>query len=105
MLKLGTSNDLSKIIDISSEVEQYIHNVLSILDENYGSDRNVDTDMGGYVLIVENEKDIPTLADIIDNRQYEYRDDVNGYYAYMYLLTDEYAVVALISKDLYRKDW
>ena len=101
MLKLGTLNDLSKANDISSEVERYVHNVLYIIDYNYGSTRDVDTDMGGYVLIVENEADMAELAEIIDNRYYEYRDEVEEYYACMYLLSDEYAVVALIPKDLY----
>lgn len=42
------------------EVIKNISEVIELLDENYGEDRDIDNDLGGYVLIAENIVDIHT---------------------------------------------
>jgi hypothetical protein len=37
-----------------------------ILDDNYGEQRDVDHDLGGYVLIAEGEKDVEEITKKID---------------------------------------
>lgn len=51
MIKIGTSRDLYKIRHLPIEVRKSISADIKILDENYGINRNVDTDMGGFVVV------------------------------------------------------
>ena len=45
----------------SIEVINNIKEVLNIFNENYGKERNIEADLGGYVLIAENIVDIEML--------------------------------------------
>lgn len=59
---IGTQKDLQNFEGlVSNEVYQRVTTISIILDENYGSDRNIYEDDGGYICIVENDNDTEEL--------------------------------------------
>lgn len=51
MIKLGTESELHKIKHFPKDIQKAICEDISILDNCYGKDRNIDEDMGGFVII------------------------------------------------------
>ena len=96
--KIGTLSELGKLPSMDAKVLERITETLEILDENYGSDRNIDTSNGGYVLYAEpGTKDTEVLS-LFDYEKYipeyvDYRESVPGYCCTLYLVSDDYAVV------------
>lgn len=99
---------LSHLIGISLEfdVAKIIEEQLNILDESYGTERSIDSDLGGYVLLLEAKEDVieakeNILKDIIP----EYVDNiecegVKQYCLSLFLLSSDYAVVVVATKEL-----
>ncbi|WP_346879060.1 hypothetical protein [Clostridium sp. UBA7791] len=105
---------MKKVIKLDDLKGFFLHNnminiiceKLNILDESYGDERNIDADLGGYVLIVESKDDIiearkNILKDIIP----EYVDNIEGergkqYCLALFLLSSDYAVVVVATKEL-----
>lgn len=102
---------VSKIIDlIRMELEvnviSTIENQLKTLYESYGAERNIDKDLGGYVLVLETKEDVikvkeNILKDIIE----EYVDNIEceggkQYCLSLFLLPSDYAVVLVATKVL-----
>lgn len=102
---------ISKVSDlIETELEvnvvSAIEEQLNILDDSYGAERNVNTDLGGYVLVLETKEDVIeakkyTLKDIIS----EYIDDIEckggkQYCLSLFLLSSDYAVIVVATKEL-----
>lgn len=44
-----------------NEIIENMKSIITMLNENYGENRNVDSDLGGYILIAENIVDIEIL--------------------------------------------
>lgn len=61
MKKTYLKKQLGDLSDYPIEVIQSISETIDILNENYGENRNVDEDLGGYFLIVESIEDIKDL--------------------------------------------
>ena len=51
--KLGSVADISKLPSMDDRLRNAIFKNLKILDDNYGEDRDIDNDDGGYVLFCE----------------------------------------------------
>ena len=102
--KLGTLSDLKKIKSIDTKVKSTIIETLKILDDNYGADRDIDNDYGGYVLYAEpGTKDAEVLS-WFDYEQYipeyiEYVGSSPEYYCTLYLESTEYGVVIFTALD------
>ena len=63
MIKVGTVKELSrfeKVID--RDVHSVALRIVTMLDEVYGADRDVDNNDGGFVLIAENVQDIADIG-------------------------------------------
>ena len=58
MIKIGTKKDLYKIVHLPMNVRTSICEDIKILDENYGESRNIDTDMGGFVVICDKDEEL-----------------------------------------------
>ena len=105
MKKVSKINDLSGI-ELDINVISVIKEQLNILDENYGVQRNIDTDLGGYVLILESKDDvIKARKDILDGIIPEYTDIIEckggkQYCLSLFLLSSDYAVIVISSKEL-----
>ena len=91
-------------MDMSAAVAAEIRNTLSILDEYYGSDRT-DSQLGGYVLIVENEEDLNDLTSIfyepIECVIPEFTDKISdNYLKSLYILNPDFSVTILFPIEL-----
>ena len=58
MRKIYKESQLIEVNNIPSEVIESIKVTIDILNENYGEDRDVESNLGGYILIAENIVDI-----------------------------------------------
>lgn len=58
MKKVYKENQILEVNNIPSEVIESIKVTIDILNENYGEDRDVEADLGGYIVIVENIVDV-----------------------------------------------
>ena len=58
MIKIGTKKELYKIAHLPINVQTAICEDIRILDENYGENRNIDTDMGGFVVICDKGEEL-----------------------------------------------
>lgn len=84
MLELATVKDMVKIENNALPLKESVKVVLEILDNNYGENRDIKLDLGGYVIVIEDEQDleelnnihidvntaIPEFVDIIGNKEY-----------------------------------
>lgn len=99
---------LSNLIGISLEfdVGKIIEEQLNILDESYGIERNIDADLGGYVLILETKDDvIEAKENIVKDIIPEYVDNIEceggkQYCLSLFILSSDYAVVVVAAKEL-----
>ncbi|MDM1012523.1 hypothetical protein [Clostridium perfringens] len=45
-------------------LKEYSIEIINVLDDNYGENRDIDKDLGGYVLVVESVEDVKELKNI-----------------------------------------
>lgn len=105
MRKISKVSDLTGM-ELEDNVISSIEEQLNILDESYGAERNIDADLGGYVLVLETKDDVieakeSILKDIIA----EYVDDIEckggkQYCLSLFLLSSDYAVIVVATKEL-----
>ena len=99
-------NQLLEVINIPIEVIESIKVTITALDENYGDNRDVESDLGGYVLIAENIVDIEILKqDKLQCLVPEYTDVIevmNGenYTSSLYLLSSDFSIVVVCTEEL-----
>lgn len=105
MRKISKLSHLSEI-SLEGEVAKNIEQQLNILDESYGIERNIDADLGGYVLILETKDDVIEAKDnIVKDIIPEYVDNIEceggkQYCLSLFLLSSDYAVVVVAAKEL-----
>ena len=61
MIKIYSLKDKSEIVKYPVEVINNLISTIALLDKNYGEERDINNDLGGYVVIVENIVDIEML--------------------------------------------
>ena len=82
--------------------------IRDILNENYGANRDIESDLGGYVVIAENIIDIEILKqDKLQVLVPEYTDVIevmNGenYTSSLYLLSSDFSIVVVTTEELYK---
>ena len=114
MIKLLNESDISKIAHLEEEVQTYALEALTILDEEYGTDRDPITDLGGYVVILESQEDIQQLAelhniDLAKNPYLEFVDFIypekgSRYTASLFLLSSDYGLIIILPYDITPKE-
>ena len=106
MKKVYNESQLVKLNSIPVEVIEFVRELIIILNEAYGEDRNVESDLGGYVLIAENIVDIEILKqDKLQCLVPEYTDVIevmNGenYTSSLYLLSSVFSIVVVCTEEL-----
>jgi hypothetical protein len=108
LIKTGTVKELAKFEGIiDGEVYNTALRIVTILDEVYGSARDVDNNDGGFVLIVENVQDLELLKQrymALDKSQYEVVDVVKSkkrlYINAFYLCNNEFGINVFIPMDI-----
>lgn len=61
MIELTHLKEINKADILPKEVQENIKGILSILDEEYGDNRDQYKDNGGYVIVVEDKSDFQTI--------------------------------------------
>lgn len=106
MKKIYLKEQLKELRDYPIEVINSMSEIIEILDDNYGANRNVDNDLGGYILIAENIVVIAMLKqDRLRGLVPEYTDVIeisNGenYTSSLYLLSSDFAIVVVTTEEL-----
>jgi hypothetical protein len=108
MIKLYKKEQLEKVREkYSNEIMQKAEEIIIILDENYGLNRDLDKDLGGYILIAESEEDVTEIINNITKKILaEYTDIIKSddgidFYSSLFLLSDDYSIVVFSIKDLH----
>ncbi|MDY4252739.1 MULTISPECIES: hypothetical protein [unclassified Clostridium] len=105
MRKISKLSHLSEI-SLEGEVAKNIEQQLNILDESYGTERSIDSDLGGYVLVLESKDDvIEAKENILKDTVTEYVDNIEceggkQYCLSLFILSSDYAVVVVATKEL-----
>ena len=106
MKKIYKENQLLEVNNMPIEVIESIKVTIDILNENYGFNRAIESDLGGYVVIAENIVDIEVLKqDKLQGLVPEYTDVIevmNGenYTSSLYLLSSDFSIVVVTTEEL-----
>ena len=106
MKKVYKENQILEVNNIPSEVIESIKVTIDILNENYGEDRDVEADLGGYIVIVENIVDIKIMKqDKLQGLIPEYTDIIEcsegvDWTSSLFLLSSDYAIVVVTTEEL-----
>ena len=106
MKKIYKESQLLELNNIPSEVIKSIKVTIDILNENYVEDRDVESDLGGYVVIAENIVDMEILKqDKLQGLVPEYTDIVEcsegvDWSSSLFLLSSDYAIVVVTTEEL-----
>ncbi|MBC5625178.1 hypothetical protein H8S10_06860 [Clostridium sp. NSJ-49] len=106
MKKIYKENQLLEVNNMPIEVIESIKVTIDILNENYGFNRAIESDLGGYVVIAENIVDIEVLKqDKLQGLVPEYTDVievVNGvnWTSSLFLLSSDYAITVVTTEEL-----
>ncbi|MBC5628654.1 hypothetical protein H8S20_07105 [Clostridium sp. NSJ-6] len=106
MKKIYKENQLLEVNNIPPEVIESIKVTIDILNENYGVDRNIESDLGGYAVIAENIVDIEILKqDKLQGLVPEYTDVIKcsegvNWTSSIFLLSSDYAIVVITTEEL-----
>ena len=106
MKKVYKENQILEVNNIPSEVIESIKVTIDILNENYGEDRDVEADWGGYIVIVENIVDIKIMKqDKLQGLIPEYTDIIEcsegvNWTSSLFLLSSDFAIVVVTTEEL-----
>lgn len=106
MKKIYLKKQLEDLSDYPVEVINSISETIDILNENYGENRDVDKDLGGYVLVVESIEDVKELKNgILKDILPEYTDEIIcsegvNYTSSLFLLSSDFSVVVIAEEEL-----
>ena len=106
MRKIYLKKQLGDLSNYPIEVIQSISEIIEILNENYGENRDVDKDLGGYVLVVESIEDVKELKNgILKDILPEYTDEIIcsegvNYTSSLFLLSSDFSVVVIAEEEL-----
>ena len=79
---------------------------IDILNENYGVDRDIEADLGGYILVVENTVDIEILKqDKLQGLIPEYTDVIKcsegaNWTSSLFLLSSDFSIMVVTTEKL-----
>lgn len=114
MIKLLNVSDLLNISHLPEEVQTYTLEELTILDDEYGKDRDLITDLGGYIAIIEHPNEIEELeklhnCDLTKNPYPEYVDFIITenrflYTASLFLLSSDYGIIMILPYEMTPKE-
>lgn len=106
MKKVYKESQLLEVNNIPSEVIESIKVTIDVLNENYGENRNIEDDLGGYVVIAENIVDIEILKqDRLQGLIPEYTDIIKSsegvnWTSSLLLISSDYAIIVVTTEEL-----
>ncbi|HAT4072369.1 TPA: hypothetical protein I9Z29_002289 [Clostridium perfringens] len=106
MEKFYLNEKLRELINYPIEVIKNISETIDTLNINYGKNRDVDKDLGGYVLIAESIEDVKELKNgMLKDILPEYTDEIIcsegiNYTSSLFLLSSDFSVVVIADEEL-----
>lgn len=111
MIKITHKREVLTITNLPDEIVEKALEIATILDENYGEQRDTDHDLGGYILIAETAEDVKAIRKQTDleHNLPEYVDliscsDGESYTNSLMLLSSDYSISVLIPLKLTPKE-
>ena len=106
MKKIYKESQLLEVNNIPSEVIESMKVTIAILNESYGANRNIEADLGGYVVIAENIVDIEILKQgKLQSLIPEYTDIIEcsegvNWTSSLFLLSSDFSIVVVTTEEL-----
>ena len=106
MEKIYKESKLLEVNNIPSEVIESMKVTIAILNESYGANRNIEADLGGYVVIAENIVDIEILKqDKLQGLIPKYTDIIEcsegvNWTSSLFLLSSDFSIVVVTTEEL-----
>ncbi len=109
MQKIGTSKDLDKIInELPTEIFNKCVDFVNILVSEYGEDRDIERDYGGFVAILDKLADIEELKEQFNydlyNDSYEEIDFIETYgktyISVLYIQSSDFGINVMADKAI-----
>lgn len=106
MKKIYSKEQLKQLKEYPIEVIKSISGTIDILDNNYGANRNVDNDLGGYIVIAENIVAIEILKqDKLQGLVPEYTDIIKcsegvNWVSSLFLISSDFSIVVITTEEL-----
>lgn len=104
---LKNQADAKRVKDWDERVMLPVRSVLTVLDSEYGSNRNISKDLGGFVILCDKETTLDELEEVVNlcYCNYEWADLIEAYddtyVMALYLLSSDYSVVTVTTKALF----
>ncbi len=100
MIKFGTKQQLKDLtVKLPTNVIDTCLLLINILDEEYGSNRNITEDYGGFIVLLQDQEDISRLNNYNLNLYTDINEGIdiittdNGIYiSALYLLSSDFAI-------------
>ena len=93
MIKIGRMIDVDSVDEIPKEIEKAVLEDLETLDWYYGGNRDIDMDMGGFVVICGKNEEIEIQDFDIDTDVPEYEDKINGWTKRLFISGSERNII------------
>lgn len=108
MIKIGTIEELKTFKDtLPTEVYQHCFDILTVLDDEYGCDRNIELDLGGFLTIlyepiefIEFELNNLNLLEDIPEVIESFTTESETFCSVIYLLNSDFSVTIVASKKI-----
>lgn len=106
MKNISNKQQLKRLESYPKEILELIGSTIEILDNNYEANRNVDNDLGGYVVVAENILDTEILKqDKLQGLVPEYTDVIEcsegvNWTSSLFLLSSDFAIVVITTEEL-----
>ncbi|SCK02028.1 Uncharacterised protein [uncultured Clostridium sp.] len=103
---LSNKQQLSKLESYPKEVLESIKTTLDLLDENYGVDRDIAEDLGGYVIVAETITDVEEIEkNILRGIVSEYTDVIESsegvnWTSSLFLISSDYSIIVVTTEEL-----
>lgn len=115
MICIGKVKEIDKVKHLPKNLVEKINELVQVLDNEYGSERDIDRDLGGYVAVLEEAVDIELLKESnldIETEIPEWVEEVVdkdnvAWMIALFILSDDYSIVVVTSGntiDLRGKD-
>ena len=95
-----------ELISLPTEVINNIEEITILLNKNYGSNRKMNKDLGGYILILENRFEIEILKEEkLQGLLPEYVDIIEcsegvNWTSSLFLLSSDFSIVVITTEEL-----
>ena len=93
MIKIGRMIDVEMVEEIPKEIEKAVLEDLETFDWYYGGNRDIDMDMGGFVVICGKNEESEISDFDIDTDVPEYEDKINGWTKRLFISGSERNII------------